>query len=92
MLASLSEPFIPRRESPVHSDTVRGDENNPAAFIDGLLQDTCLFVMEIHHQSARVRDKALYNRAVKLVEVVQVRLRAHQASDDFTDHVLRDDG
>ncbi len=39
-------------------------------YIDTLLQDTYLFVMDIHHQPALVRDEGLYNRAVKLMKNV----------------------
>ena len=62
--------------------------NNPAVFIDTLLQDTYLFVMDIHHQPVLVRDEALYNRAVKLVEAVQATLNAMKAPADFIHHIL----
>lgn len=57
-------------------------------YIDTLLQDTYLFVMDIRHQPALVRDEALYNRAVKLVETVQASLKARKESDDFIHHII----
>lgn len=62
--------------------------NNHTTFIDTLLQDTYLFVMDIHHQPALVRDEALYKRAVKLVETVQATLNAMKAPADFIHHIL----
>ncbi|KMV36044.1 DotU family type IV/VI secretion system protein [Franconibacter pulveris] len=59
-----------------------------SVYIDTLLQDTYLFVMDIHHQSVLVRDEALYNRAMTLVETVQDRLKAAKESDDFIHHVI----
>lgn len=59
-----------------------------SVYIDTLLQDTYLFVMDIHHQPALIRDEALYARAVKLVEAVQASLKAVKASEDFIDHIL----
>ncbi len=44
--------------------------------------------MDIHHQPALVRDEALYNRAVKLVEAVQETLKARKERDDFIHHVI----
>ncbi|EOC0128681.1 hypothetical protein QMS95_02870 [Cronobacter sakazakii] len=45
-------------------------------------------MMDIHHQPALVRDEALYNRAVKLVEAVQETLKARKERDDFIHHVI----
>lgn len=87
MRSSLSFSFIPRREIPLPLSGTP-DNNNPAAFIDGLLQGTYLFVMDIHHQPALVRDEALYNRAVTLVEAVQETLKTRKESDNFINHVL----
>lgn len=85
MLASLSEPYFPRR-APDPSPAACPDD--ASAFIDRLLQDTYLFVMDIHHQPVLVRDEALYKRAVTLVETVQETLKARKESDDFIDHVI----
>lgn len=57
-------------------------------YIDALLQDTYLFVMNIYHQHAQIRDEALYLYAVKLVETVQESLQAAKENDDFIHHVI----
>ncbi|HEA0346892.1 TPA: hypothetical protein RU593_004914 [Salmonella enterica] len=48
--------------------------DNASVYIDSLLQDTYLFVMDIYHQPAQARDEALYHYAVMLVETVQEKL------------------
>lgn len=53
-----------------------------------MLQDTYLFVMDIHHQPALVRDEAFYRRGVKLVEQVQETLKNTKASESFIQDVL----
>lgn len=62
--------------------------DSASIYIDTLLQDTYLFVMDIHHQPVLVRDEALYNRAMKLVETVQETLNARKESDGFIHHVI----
>ncbi|WP_268107950.1 DotU family type IV/VI secretion system protein [Pseudescherichia vulneris] len=58
-------------------------------YIDTLLQDTYLFVMDIYHQPALVRDEALYRRGVTLVEQVQARLQDMKTSAAFIQDVLQ---
>lgn len=57
-------------------------------YIDTLLQDTYLFVMDIRHQPALVRDETFYRRGVKLVEQVQETLKNTKASEAFMQDVL----
>ncbi|EKQ9979408.1 DotU family type IV/VI secretion system protein [Cronobacter sakazakii] len=75
-------------DSLAHSSYFLSSASDASAYIDTLLQDTYLFVMDIHHQPALVRDEALYNRAVKLVEAVQETLKARKERDDFIHHVI----
>ncbi|MGR7118229.1 DotU family type IV/VI secretion system protein [Klebsiella aerogenes] len=60
---------------------------DPVRLIDGLLQDTFLFVMEVNHDNALVRDEAFYRRGCALVEDVKSRLDEMKESDDFIHHV-----
>ena len=60
-----------------------------SVYIDTLLQDTYLFVMDIYHQPALVRDEALYRRGVTLVEQVQARLPSMKESAAFIQDVLQ---
>ncbi len=63
--------------------------SSASVYIDTLLQDTYLFVMDIYHQPALVRDEALYRRGVTLVEQVQARLQDMKASAAFIQDVLQ---
>ncbi|WP_181039552.1 hypothetical protein [Cronobacter sakazakii] len=47
-------------DSLAHSSYFLSSASDASAYIDTLLQDTYLFVMDIHHQPALVRDEALY--------------------------------
>ena len=58
------------------------------AYIDGLLQDTFLFVLDISNRPSQVRDEALFQRAWALVEAVQDTLKAQKESDEFINHIL----
>lgn len=64
-------------------------DDTASIYIDTLLQDTYLFVMDIYHQPALVRDEALYRRGVTLVEQVQARLQDMKASAAFIQDVLQ---
>ncbi|MFW5388261.1 hypothetical protein [Yersinia sp. 2542 StPb PI] len=46
---------------------------DPAHFIDELLQDSMLFVMDVLHNQALKRDAAFYRRGCGLVETLQQR-------------------
>lgn len=63
-------------------------DDSASVYIDTLLQDTYLFVMDIRHQPALVRDEAFYHRGVKLVEQVQETLKNTKASEAFIQDVL----
>lgn len=88
MLSSLTEPFVPLYKENIHSDSIRSAADDPVLFIDNLLQDTWLFVMDIYHQPALVRDEAFYRRGVQLVEQAQERLQVMKASETFRQDVL----
>jgi type VI secretion system protein ImpK len=62
--------------------------SDPVRFIDELLQDTFLFVMEVLHNRALVRDSAFYRRGCNLVETVKARLESLKVTETFTDQVL----
>lgn len=62
--------------------------DNASAYIDALLQDTWLFVMDIYNQPERVRDEALYRRGVELVEKMQEQLNTMNESEAFRNDVL----
>lgn len=47
---------------------------DPIRFIDEMLQDTLLFVMEVNHDKILVRNEAFYRRGCTLVEQVKSRL------------------
>jgi type VI secretion system protein ImpK len=61
---------------------------NASFYIDNLLQDTWLFVMEIYSNPTQIRDEALYQRAYRQVETVRDTLKARKESDEFINHVL----
>ncbi|EOC0416800.1 DotU family type IV/VI secretion system protein [Cronobacter malonaticus] len=75
-------------DSLAHSSYFLSSASDASVYIDTLLQDTYMFVMDIHHQPALVRDEALYHRAVKLVETVRETLKARKERDDFIHHVI----
>lgn len=64
------------------------DNTTPAVFIDTLLQDSMLFVMDVRHNKALKRDEALYRRGCKLVESMKEQLNRLAVGETFTDHML----
>lgn len=62
--------------------------NDPIRFIDILLQDTLLFVMDVLHSPSLLRDSSFYRRGCKFVETLKEQLEAQQAGDEFIHHML----
>lgn len=56
-------------------------------FIDGLLQDAFLFVVDVKHDNALVRDEAFYRRGCELVEQISERLSVMKMDAEITDHI-----
>lgn len=67
-----------------HPDTA---SVNPVQFIDDLLHEKYLFVVDVRHNPALVRDAAFYRRGVAQIETVYCQLKAHSECDACTDHV-----
>lgn len=63
--------------------------DSASSYIDTLLQDTYLFIMDIYHLPALVRDEALYHRGVALVEQMKECLQKNMASETFIQEVLQ---
>lgn len=71
------------------SPTVRDTHSNdPIRLIDSLLQDTFLFVMNVFHNPLLQRDATFYRHGCSLVETLKEKLKAEQAGDEITNHVL----
>jgi len=67
--------------------TATESSQSPSAFIDALLHDTYLFVMQVLHSPSLRRDAAFYRRGIQLVETMQRQLNTLSASASFIDHV-----
>jgi len=67
--------------------TATESSQSPSAFIDALLHDTYLFVMQVQHSPSLHRDALFYRRGMQLVETMQRQLNALSASESFIDHV-----
>lgn len=63
--------------------------DSATVYIDTLLQDTYLFLMDIYHLPGLVRDEALYRRGVALVEQMRECLQQRAASEEFMQEVLQ---
>lgn len=68
---------------PSHNTTA----TDPIRFIDEMLQDTFLFVMEVNHDKILVRNEAFYRRGCTLVEQVKSRLDNMKESEEFVRHM-----